>query len=315
MPQRQLDPFDDRVVCVQCSHLASRRRCTNWRAAHLDGPEVGALVELPQRCMGYLPSQTTKTEAKTDSRPKPCNQPTEELKMSLTIAEASTTDYTPPEAGTFTARCTSVIDLGTQKTVWEGEEKQAHKVLLSFELTDAENRRADGSPHTVSKRFTASLHAKAALRKFLESWRGRPFTPQELAGFDVKNVLGLPCLVGIVHEAKGEKVYANLASVMKLPKGMPAGAGELEAEAFDLAAPEWQVYAGLSSRLQTQIAESPEFAALPNKPKSVSVGAPLPSPSPVPKNAATAHPAPLPGHQPAPAVAGSGFDDFEACPF
>lgn len=234
--------------------------------------------------------------------------------MSLTIAETSTTDYTPPEAGTFTARCTSVIDLGTQKTLWEGEEKQAHKLLLSFEITDNENRRADGSPHTVSKRFTASLHAKAGLRKFLESWRGRPFTPQELAGFDVKNVLGLPCLVGIVHETKGEKVYANLSSVMKLPKGMPAGAGALEAVAFDLAAPDWQVYAGLSSRLQTQIAESPEFKRL-DVPKSISLGAAVPAHQPAPKNATAGHPAPLPSHQPAPAVAGSGFDDFDECPF
>lgn len=56
-----------------------------------------------------------------------------------------------------------------------------HKVLLSFEITDAENRRSDGSPHTISKRFTASLHAKAGLRKFLESWRGRPSPPEELA--------------------------------------------------------------------------------------------------------------------------------------
>ena len=234
--------------------------------------------------------------------------------MSLTIAETGTTDYTPPEAGTFTARCTSVIDLGTQKTVWEGEEKQAHKLLLSFEITDPENRRTDGSPHTVNKRFTASLHAKAGLRKFLESWRGRPFTPQELAGFDVKNVLGLDCLVGVVHETKGEKVYANLASVMKLPKGMPAGAGELPLIAFDLAAPDWQAYAGLSSRLQTQIAESPEFKRL-DVPKSISLGATVPAHQPAPKNATAGHPAPLAGHQPAPAMADSGFDDLDSCPF
>lgn len=230
--------------------------------------------------------------------------------MSLTIAETGATDYTPPEAGTFTARCTSVIDLGTQKTVWEGEEKQAHKLLLSFELTDSENRRADGSPHTVNKRFTASLHAKAGLRKFLESWRGRPFTPQELAGFDVKNVLGLDCLVGIVHETKGEKVYANLASVMKLPKGMPAGAGVLPLTAFDLAAPDWQAYAGLSSRLQTQIAESPEFKRL-DVPKSIT----LPAYQPAPKNATTGHSDAFTGHQSAPAMADSGFDDLDACPF
>lgn len=193
--------------------------------------------------------------------------------MSLTISENTTTDYTPPEAGTFAARCASLIDLGTQTSVWEGEEKRAHKVLISFEVLDPDNRRSDGSPHLVSKRFTASLHAKAGLRKFLESWRGRPFTTEELAGFDLKAVVGLTCLVGIVHEAKGDKVYANLSSVMKLPKGMPAPAGEIVPVSFDMAAPDWQVFAGLSSRLQAQIAESPEFIALPNKPRTVALGA------------------------------------------
>lgn len=223
--------------------------------------------------------------------------------MSLTIAETSTTDYTPPEAGTFTARLASLIDLGTQTSTYEGETKATKKVLLSFEITDAENRRSDGSPHTISKRFTASLHAKAGLRKFLESWRGRPFTPEELAGFDLKNVLGLSCFVGVVHETKGDKTYANLASVMKLPKGMPAGAGELNPVAFDLAAPDWQVFAGLSSRLQGQIADSPEYQAIPNKPKTISVGSPAPTPAPAPARPAMAPVAPAAAQSAPPAYA------------
>lgn len=213
--------------------------------------------------------------------------------MSLTIAETGTTDYTPPEAGTFTARCCALIDMGTQASVWEGEEKRAHKVLVSFEITDADNRRSDGSAHIVSKRFTASLHAKSGLRKFLESWRGRPFTPEELRGFDLKNVLGLDCLVGIVHDVKGDRTYANLGSVMKLPKGMPAGAGEVAPVSFDLTTPDWQVFAGLGSRLQAQIAESPEYLAIPNKPKTIAVGtSPAPAAARPPAPAAPATPEP-----------------------
>ena len=221
--------------------------------------------------------------------------------MSLTISENATTDYAPPEAGTFAARCASLIDLGTQTSVWEGEEKRAHKVLISFEVLDTDNRRSDGSPHLVSKRFTASLHAKAGLRKFLESWRGRPFTAEELAGFDLKAVVGLTCLVGIVHEAKGDKVYANLSSVMKLPKGMPAPSGEIVPVSFDMAAPDWQVFAGLSSRLQAQIAESPEFIALPNKPRTVAL---------VATPAATAQPAPAQAMPEPPAYVTEPVPDF-----
>ena len=193
--------------------------------------------------------------------------------MALTIAETGT-DYTPPEAGTFTARCCALLDMGTQTSVWEGEEKRAHKVLLSFEITDPDTRRADGTAHVISKKFSGSLHAKSGLRKFLESWRGRPFTPEELRGFDLKNVLGLDCLVGVVHESKGDRVFANLGSVMKLPRGMAPGTSEIEPVAFDLSAPDWQVFAGLGSRLQAQIAGSPEYMALPNKPRTIAVGTP-----------------------------------------
>ena len=203
--------------------------------------------------------------------------------MSLTIAETGTTDYTPAPAGTYTARCTSLIDLGSQTSTYEGEAKTAKKVMLSFEITDCEARRNDGSPFIVSKRFTASLHAKAGLRKFLESWRGRPFTPEELRGFDLKNVLGLDCLIGIVRETKGDRTYANLSSVMRMPKGMAAGVSEIAPVAFDLSAPDWAVFAGLGSRLQDQIVAAPEYLAAPNKPQRVSLsGAPARPPTPVP---------------------------------
>lgn len=111
-------------------------------------------------------------------------------------------------------------------------------------------------------------------------------------------MLGLSCFVGVVHETKGDKTYANLANVMKLPKGMPAGAGELNPVAFDLASPDWQVFAGLSSRLQGQIADSPEYQAIPNKPKTISVGSPAPAapastrPAVAPVAPAAAQPAP-----------------------
>ena len=193
--------------------------------------------------------------------------------------------------------------------MWEGEEKRAHKVLISFEVLDTDNRRSDGSPHLVSKRFTASLHPKAGLRKFLESWRGRPFTAEELAGFDLKAVVGLTCLVGIVHEAKGDKVYANLSSVMKLPKGMPAPSGEIVPVSFDMAAPDWQVFAGLSSRLQAQIAESPEFIALPNKPRTVALGA-APAATAAATRPATAQPAPAQAMPEPPAYATEPVPDF-----
>ena len=222
--------------------------------------------------------------------------------MALTVSEGATGTYTPPEAGTFPARCCALIDLGTQTATYEGETKAARKILVSFEITDSDNRRDDGSPHIVSKRFTASLHPKAGLRKFLEAWRGRPFTAEELKAFDLKTLLGIPCLLGIVHQEKGDRVYANLSSCMKLPKGFAAAPGAEPLVSFDLDAPDWQAFAGLSSRLQAQIAEAPEFAKA-NPPKTVQLAAAGHAPA-----QGTAAPA-APPSPPAGAV-GSGFDDM-----
>ena len=231
--------------------------------------------------------------------------------MSLTVSEGQGA-YTPPEQGTFSARLCGLIDLGQQTTNWEGEAKTAHKILLQFEITDAENRRTDGSAHIINRRYTASLHPKAGLRKLLEGWRGRPFSADELKSFDMKTLLGVPCLVGIIHESKGDKVYANLSSIMRLPKGFAPGIESEPLIHFDLSAPDWTVFAGLSSRLQEQISASPEFARL-TPPASVTLPASQAPAAPVhtPAPARPAAPAPKP---PAPAAAdtGSGFDDMDS---
>ena len=209
--------------------------------------------------------------------------------MTLTVSEGAGGTYTPPEAGTFTARCVGLIDLGTQTSTYEGESKAAHKLLLQFELCDPDNRRADGTPHTVSKRFTASLHPKAALRGVLEAWRGRPFSPEELRGFDLKTLLGVPCLLGIVHVEKDGKTFANISSCMRLPKGMPAPVGELGLTWFDLSSPDWQVFATLPQRLQDQIAAAPEYLAA-KPPARVVLGSSAAPAAPAPRPAPAAQP-------------------------
>ena len=311
------DPFDTRVLCSDCQHLAQRKRCMNWKAAGLQAPDVAAGIKaMRQHCPGFaplvptaqapppIPRPTPTTEARPSATEptQPVQPNTKETDMALTVSEGATGAYTPPEAGTFPARCCALIDLGTQTSTFEGETKAARKILVSFEITDSDNRRDDGSPHIVSKRFTASLHPKAGLRKFLEAWRGRPFTAEELKAFDLKTLLGIPCLLGIVHQEKGDRVYANLSSCMKLPKGFAAAPGAEPLVSFDLDAPDWQAFAGLSSRMQAQIAESPEFAKA-NPPKTVQLAAAGHAPA-----QGTAAPAAPPS--PPAGAAGSGFDDM-----
>ncbi|GEM_PF-4521665 len=51
------------------------------------------------------------------------------------------------------------------------------------------------------------------LRRDLENWRGRPFTREELRGFDLFKVLGTACQLMVTHTSQGEETYANVTAV------------------------------------------------------------------------------------------------------
>jgi hypothetical protein len=179
------------------------------------------------------------------------------------IISSNGTDYKPIPAGTYAAICTRVIDLGTQTSNWQGQEKAQRKVLLTWEVPEVEIE-FDGEkrPATISSSYTASLHEKAALRGVLKSWRGRDFTADELQGFDLKNVLGAPCMIGIVHNDKNGNTYANVEAVMALPKGMPKPAPHGELLNIDLDEFDRDEFNKLSDRLKEKITGTPEYRAI-----------------------------------------------------
>jgi hypothetical protein len=81
----------------------------------------------------------------------------------------------------------------------------------------------NGKPFVVSRRFTVSLHKKAALRAAIESWRGRVLTETEIRdGFDLESLIGSACLLNVVHVARDGTTFANVSSIMRLPRGMKA---------------------------------------------------------------------------------------------
>lgn len=145
--------------------------------------------------------------------------------MAIVASDKGGTDFKPVPAGTHLAMCIAVIDLGVQAG---GKFKPQRKVYLRWELpneiiewTDRDSVKHSG-PMVIGKLYTLSLSEKANLRADLEAWRGRTFNEQELKGFDVVNVLGKPCMLGVTHNNQGGKTYANVSAVMGLPKGTPA---------------------------------------------------------------------------------------------
>lgn len=144
--------------------------------------------------------------------------------MPIIATGSDSKTYTPAPEGVHQAVCVDVIDLGLVKSAFPdektGADKWQHKVNVVWQIAET---RDDGKRHQLYKRYTLSLHEKAALRHDLESWRGKAFTFDELAGFDVERLIGANALVNVQHKksADGTRTYANVVAVMPLLKGIP----------------------------------------------------------------------------------------------
>jgi hypothetical protein len=128
-------------------------------------------------------------------------------------------DFTPAPAGVHQAVCVDVIDKGVVDVPGfnSGPPKKKHMVSIAWQINEI---RDDGKRFVIYRRYTLSLNEKASLRKDLESWRGKAFTREEEMGFDVETVIGANCLLNVQHKPSGDKVYANVVSIMPLVKGM-----------------------------------------------------------------------------------------------
>lgn len=177
--------------------------------------------------------------------------------MSL-IAKDKGGTFKPVPAGTHVAVCTMVVDMGVQPSA---RFKPSPKVYIRWELPNevTEYTTGDGQkksgPMVIGKQYTLSLNEKANLRGDLESWRGKIFTKDELNGFNLTNILGKPCMIGVTHNQSGDKTYANISAVMGLSKGIavPKATGELVAYSLDEHTDE--MFAKLPPWLQEAISE------------------------------------------------------------
>lgn len=142
---------------------------------------------------------------------------------------ATSTRNTPRElipAGNYIARCYKMIEIGTVPTEYLGVEKMTHKVRFGWELPlelKVFNPEKGEQPLVIEKEYTLSLADKANLRRDLKSWRGKDFTPAEAEMFDVTKLLGVPCMLNIIHIAGKKdptKFYEAISSISPMPKGI-----------------------------------------------------------------------------------------------
>ena len=198
--------------------------------------------------------------------------------MSLYVSAASGGSFEPRkpiEAGAYAAVCDMVVDLGVQPSPG-GQFAPKRTVVLRFQIPEirVEITREGETvelPAVISRTVGLSLNEKSTLYALLTSWRGKAFTPEELKKFDLGKIAGKPAFINVTHSVKGDRTYANLTSIMPLPKAIPAPAMEGEALVYSTDAPDPAIFLQLPTWMQDKIAArivdapkaAPKFAAAP----------------------------------------------------
>jgi len=190
--------------------------------------------------------------------------------MLIAKAESNSGGFTPVPSGMHLARCYRIVDLGTQKTVWQGQEKFQRKIMVQFEIHSEDDQgnpllTDKGDPLSISKNYTLSLNENATLSKDLESWRGSAFTADERKGFDLNNLLGVWAMINVTKATGTDgKEYTNISTINSVPSnikkaGLPQGHND--PKLFSIDKPDMNMFESFSDKLKAKIESSPEWKA------------------------------------------------------
>ena len=124
--------------------------------------------------------------------------------------------------GRHKAVCIGIVFMGTLKNI-NGSHK---KVAVLWEII-----LADGRKKIFSREYTYSFHENAILLSHLESWRGRAFTKDELSKFQLRNIIGVPCILEI---KKNSKMIKQVDNIYNYPKNEVVPTSETEPIFFDI---------------------------------------------------------------------------------
>ena len=182
--------------------------------------------------------------------------------MSLKSSAKGGGGFDPVPAGTHGAYCIAVIDLGKQHTEYKGQAKIQPKVILAFETPDETVRiEDDDKPMIIRQEYTNNLGDKANLRHHLVSWRGKEFTDDELAEFDLSKLPGVPCMISVVHQTSktSGNVYGKITGISKLPKNMALPPMFNKPVVYDVANGRNAVFESLGEFTQKKIEQCDEW--------------------------------------------------------
>lgn len=184
--------------------------------------------------------------------------------MTLTVT-AGSGNYEKAPAGMHSATCVQVIDLGTQASN-NPQFKDNVKLMIGWELSGVKD--SEGNPVILHQEYSSYLSEKSNLRKITESWRGRPFTSEELKSFHTGKLVGAPCILQIIHQpskANPERSYAKLTSITPMMNDQPKPITTTPHLVYDLDDPDTNAFSQIDEWIQDKIKSSPEWLATQNQ--------------------------------------------------
>jgi len=163
--------------------------------------------------------------------------------------------------GTHVAICYQIVDLGTSEQGGQFPGKK-RKVQFLFELPNERtvfSEEKGEQPFYCRNVYTLSMHEKSTLRKDVQGWVGKTLSDAEAKKFNIFNLLGQACMVSIVHVEKAGSTYANINSIVKLPKGTPVPEAYNKPLAFTPTQPDMEAFSKLPQFVQDKIRQSDEW--------------------------------------------------------
>jgi len=165
----------------------------------------------------------------------------------------------PVDPGVYIAVCVHSIDLGEQLCEYKDKSKSFNnQVQFVFELI-GETVEIDGKqePRTLSRTLNFTQSKNGGLRKFVQSWLGKTFSDEAFAEFDTNDLVGMPAQLSVILNESGE--YANIDTIMQLPKGMPAPRASLPLIRFDIEPWDDAVFAQLPDWAKEKVKKSTQY--------------------------------------------------------
>ena len=109
----------------------------------------------------------------------------------------------------------------------------------------------------LSREFSVATKKTGKLRTFLSSWNSKNYSDEEFMELDLFDQIGKACQLNVVLNDTGE--YANVDSVIPIPKGFPEPTSKTAFFTWDMDAWDDAVFEKLPAWTQDQIKKSTQY--------------------------------------------------------